>query len=116
MKVANGPVPLPPRVPKDQPPVRPPLPSYTANIPKRQALPMPLPLEGGGVTRSLERNGLGGAPSGDGVFNMFSANINSTDLYTEPYRPVHRPADDINKIDIVSDDIAELSLDELTLR
>lgn len=74
MKVANGPVPLPPRVPKDQPPVRPPLPSYTANIPKRQALPMPLPLEGG-VTRSLERNGLflDGlycAPSGEGVFNV----------------------------------------------
>lgn len=58
-KVANGPIPLPPRV-KDQPPVRPPLPIYTANIPKRQGMPMPLPLEGGvtTVTRSLERHGL----------------------------------------------------------
>lgn len=50
------------------------------------------------------------------MFQGFSANINSSELYTEPYKPVHRPENDINKIDIVSDDIAELSLDELTLR
>ncbi|XP_050293312.1 uncharacterized protein LOC126733903 [Anthonomus grandis grandis] len=102
---------LPPRVAKEQSPHRPSPLNYQANLPalpKRQAMPMPLPTSNGFRT-SLERRQIG---------NNDIENINSAELYIEPYKPSDLVNEDMNRIEVVPDIPQDLGipLDELTLR
>ncbi|XP_066256152.1 coiled-coil domain-containing protein 50 isoform X1 [Euwallacea similis] len=104
------PMPLPPRIPKEQSPHRPSPTNYQANFPfvppKRQGLVMPLPFE-----TALPRNSMEWERR---EFSDISA-VNSAEIYTEPYKPVMQPVVDVDRIEVVPDELG-LSLDELTLR
>ncbi|KAL1518357.1 hypothetical protein ABEB36_001992 [Hypothenemus hampei] len=91
------------RVPKEQSPHRPTPLNYQANLSqmpqKRQGLAMPLPQDNGLPMMDQQK--------------YCSSDINTAELYIEPYRSTQQ---DINRIDVVQDDEFGIPLHELTLR
>ncbi|CAG9826425.1 unnamed protein product [Diabrotica balteata] len=95
---------LPPKYENQISPHRPNALNYQANLPRRQALPMPLPQK----TQYLEHY----RPQHDQVDE-----INSAELYNEPYLSGQQLSDQLNRIDLadIGSDIG-IPLDEVTER
>nr|XP_023011513.1 uncharacterized protein LOC111501829 [Leptinotarsa decemlineata] len=99
------PLQLPPKYESQASPHRPNPQNYQANLPRRQALAMPLPQSS---TTAYEVYVDPISTSTDQF-----CEISSAEIYNEPYNPVHKLSDKFNRIDI--DEIG-LPIDEITER